>query len=142
MMFSDSNSLCFLFLFSSVAFSDNLSSAVRVLSESCTTFISYNMLLLKQLAIEEKVTNHYIVNDGVIPWPMLYLLLELELLFLSKLHSRVQNSALRYFTSLFIFVADSKQTIQSTDKLCYVNLLVDSIMKHTSFMDPFIVHHM
>lgn len=36
------------------------------------------MLLLKQLAIEEKVTNHYIVYDGVIPWPMLYLLLELE----------------------------------------------------------------
>ena len=57
-----------------------------------------------------------------------WFLLELLLFYLSKLLSRVQNSTPRYFTSFLIFVTDSKQTIQSTDKLCYVNLLVDSII--------------
>ena len=58
MMFSDSNSVCFLELFSSVGFSDNFSSAVWVLSESCTTFISYNMPNYKGIMINPNNPNH------------------------------------------------------------------------------------
>ena len=58
MMFSDSNSLCLLLLFSSVDFSDNLSSAVWVLSESCTTFISYNVSNKKGMIINKNNLNN------------------------------------------------------------------------------------